>query len=330
VVLLAIISALQCVRHQHGTHPGTRLSSVAKMLLTIYIPCVCDYNIPYIHKTGQLLRRRGQHKLPHHHCGGPASPTTSRMALSAPGPPVSTAAFGATSVDRPPNPTGFGRPSPTCARAHNGNPRSASTPPASLFCGPRNQPNCPICSPRTVGRRTCPPDGRPPRRQRTSRRTPRRVGECTNGSTQRGDCPGLPPSAARPRLGRTRADARRTRARLERLHDISTIYICVYTDNPEAEPAAPTPSLTRYRPEQHRTASCNHRCLVMGSISRAARCLETQPILDPSEDVFNRLCAVHPQELPPPVPTPDEPPATITEEILATVLKAVPKGSAAG
>jgi hypothetical protein len=34
VVLLAIISGLQRVRHQHGTHPGTRLCSVAKMLLT--------------------------------------------------------------------------------------------------------------------------------------------------------------------------------------------------------------------------------------------------------------------------------------------------------
>jgi hypothetical protein len=86
--------------------------------------------------------------------------------------------------------------------------------------------------------------------------------------------------------GRARADARRTRARLERLHD---------TDNPEAEPATPTPPLTRNRPEHHRTASRIHRCLVMGSISRAARFLETQPILAPS-DVLNRLRALHPRE----------------------------------
>jgi hypothetical protein len=64
---------------------------------------------------------------------------------------------------------------------------------------------------------------------------------------------------ARALAGRTRADACRTQARLERLHD---------TDTPEALPAAPTSSLSRNRPEHHRTASRIHRCLVMGSISR--------------------------------------------------------------
>jgi hypothetical protein len=42
------------------------------------------------------------------------------------------------------------------------------------------------------------------------------------------------------------------------------------------------------------------------------------------------LHALHPQEPPPPVPTSDELPAAITQEILADVLKAMPQGSAAG
>jgi hypothetical protein len=68
----------------------------------------------------------------------------------------------------------------------------------------------------------------------------------------------------------------------------------------------------------------------MGSISRAARSLDAQPILAPTEEVCAALRALHPQEQPPPVPTSGELPAAITQEILTDVLKALPQGSAAG
>jgi hypothetical protein len=68
----------------------------------------------------------------------------------------------------------------------------------------------------------------------------------------------------------------------------------------------------------------------MGSISRAARCLEAQTILDPSEEVLLALQDLHPQEPPPTVPMSEVPPAAITKAILAKVLKAAPQGSAAG
>jgi hypothetical protein len=42
------------------------------------------------------------------------------------------------------------------------------------------------------------------------------------------------------------------------------------------------------------------------------------------------LLNLHPQEQPPPVPTSDELPAAITQEILANVLKALPQWFAAG
>jgi hypothetical protein len=84
------------------------------------------------------------------------------------------------------------------------------------------------------------------------------------------------------------------------------------------------------RPENYRTTAHFHRRLIMGSISRAARCLEAQPILDPTEEVCATLRALHPQEPPPPVPTSNELPAAITQEILSNVLKALPQVSAAG
>jgi hypothetical protein len=65
----------------------------------------------------------------------------------------------------------------------------------------------------------------------------------------------------------------------------------------------------------------------MGSISRAAS-LNFQPILAPTEEV--PPSAPSPQEPPPPIPTSDELPAAITQEILADVLKALPWGSVAG
>jgi hypothetical protein len=68
----------------------------------------------------------------------------------------------------------------------------------------------------------------------------------------------------------------------------------------------------------------------MGSISQAARSFDAQPILAPTEEVCATLVALHPQEPPPLVPTSDELPAAIAQEILANVLMALPQGSAAG
>jgi hypothetical protein len=109
---------------------------------------------------------------------------------------------------------------------------------------------------------------------------------------------------------------------MRRLHDAGPL---------EDDSGRPRPRRTGANcPENHRTTARIHRCLVMGSISRAARCLEAQPILDPTEVVCATLHALHPQEPPPPVPTSNELPAAITQEILTNVLRALPQGSAAG
>jgi hypothetical protein len=68
----------------------------------------------------------------------------------------------------------------------------------------------------------------------------------------------------------------------------------------------------------------------MGSISRAARTLEAQPILDPTAEVCHALQALQPPEPIPPMRTPDTPPAAVTGEILSKVLTSLPHGSAAG
>jgi hypothetical protein len=119
---------------------------------------------------------------------------------------------------------------------------------------------------------------------------------------------------------RARGGARRTCARLQRLEERGT---------PDSEPSPPNSPATPYRPEHHRDASPLtariHCCLVMGSISRAARCLEAQPILDPSAEVCHTLQTLHP-----PVPTSEVPPAAVTEQILAKMLKSLRHGSAAG
>jgi hypothetical protein len=63
-------------------------------------------------------------------------------------------------------------------------------------------------------------------------------------------------------------------------------------------------------------------------ISRAARCLEAQPILECSAEVCHTLDTLHPPEPLSSVPTSEMPPAAVTEQILAKVLKSLPHGSA--
>jgi hypothetical protein len=53
------------------------------------------------------------------------------------------------------------------------------------------------------------------------------------------------------------------------------------------------------RPDQYHKASRIHHHLQLGSISRAARCLDEFPILDFSEEVLTTLQALHPSESPP-------------------------------
>jgi hypothetical protein len=75
--------------------------------------------------------------------------------------------------------------------------------------------------------------------------------------------------------GRANGSARRTRGRLQRLQDADSL------EDELAEPAPPPTAPNRL--EHHRTAARIHRCLAMGSISRAARSLDAQPILAPTE-----------------------------------------------
>ncbi len=118
--------------------------------------------------------------------------------------------------------------------------------------------------------------------------------------------------------GASRGRLRRTRARLERAAN---------GVDPDAD-AQQRPR--RAMPPQHKKAKRMHRLLTLGSITRAARCLEALPIVDPTEEVLAVLRALHPQSQPPVAPEPTTGPVQVTEETFTTVLQALPKGSCPG
>jgi hypothetical protein len=83
-------------------------------------------------------------------------------------------------------------------------------------------------------------------------------------------------------------------------------------------------------PDAHRKAARIHCCLQLGSVSKAAKCLDAAPLADPSDEVLAALRPLHPEEESPTIPECTAPPLLIVEETLRQVLKETPQGSTAG
>jgi hypothetical protein len=72
-----------------------------------------------------------------------------------------------------------------------------------------------------------------------------------------------------------------------------------------------------------------HRQLELGNVSKASKVLDEAPMAVPNYEVLAVLCALHTTENPPRLPEATTLHATITADVLSTVLKAVPRGSTA-
>ena len=132
------------------------------------------------------------------------------------------------------------------------------------------------------------------------------------------------PSQALTDTGASRGRASRTRGRLERI------------DRGEAVDGAARPDVgapdraQRPNHELHKRAARAHRQLTLGSVTRAAKCVEALPIAEPTAATVELLRALHPAAPPPQVPAPTAAAVVITDEIFSDVLHALPKGSAPG
>ena len=120
----------------------------------------------------------------------------------------------------------------------------------------------------------------------------------------------------------SRGRARRTRVRLQRLDADEDPNGSV--EAPDAQPH------TRRVDDKYRLAARAHKHLTLGSISRAAKCLEALPIADPNNETMEALRALHPIAQPPIVPHCEVAAITVTLEMFKDVLIALPKGSAPG
>lgn len=128
------------------------------------------------------------------------------------------------------------------------------------------------------------------------------------------------PSRALADTGASRGRARRVRTRLQLI-------------DAGEEPTGPAAAARRPRrpaPAKHKLAARVHRNLQLGSISRAAKCLEALPLQDPTDEAIEVLRALHPSAPPPPALEPTAAPVGVVDDVLLKVLKALPKGSAPG
>jgi len=122
--------------------------------------------------------------------------------------------------------------------------------------------------------------------------------------------------------GAARGRARRVRARLARANEGGALGM--------RYGSAASNSNTSSGPAPHRLAAKVHRYLQHGSITRAARLVDAPPIAQPTAEVRAALRALHPHEDLPNVPAITVAAPAITADILTEVLRALPRGSAAG
>jgi Reverse transcriptase (RNA-dependent DNA polymerase) len=100
----------------------------------------------------------------------------------------------------------------------------------------------------------------------------------------------------------------------------------------EGEIAEPEPPAEQCRKRQsaHTQAAGVHHMLKAGIISRAAGRLQSAELAELTPETIAQLQRLHPHEEPPEVPEFTAQPVDITEELLRTVLRRMPKGSAPG
>ena len=98
------------------------------------------------------------------------------------------------------------------------------------------------------------------------------------------------PSQALVDTGASKGRSRRTRARLQRIESGMDVY------------ASRQPRNRAANDPKYKLASRMHRLLTLGSVTRAAKCLEALALAQPTTDKIEALRALHPSAPPPPAP----------------------------
>lgn len=120
----------------------------------------------------------------------------------------------------------------------------------------------------------------------------------------------------------SRGFGRRLRGRLRRIDAGEEL------DEPSS--AAPQRLFRRPTHPKAKMAAQVHKMLALGSVSKAAKCVDALPMAEPTEEVLAKLRTLHPHEGEPAIPAPTSAPVRITAELLSDVMQRVPKGSAPG
>lgn len=126
------------------------------------------------------------------------------------------------------------------------------------------------------------------------------------------------PSQALVDTGASKGRSRRTRARLQRIESGMDVY------------ASRQPRNRAANDPKYKLASRMHRLLTLGSVTRAAKCLEALPLAQPTAHTMAALQALHPSAPPPPAPATTTAPVHVSLEVFRDVLRQLPKGAAAG
>ena len=121
-------------------------------------------------------------------------------------------------------------------------------------------------------------------------------------------------------------DGRASRGRGRRV--LRRLELFLTKESPDLEPQLRR--RPRPRDPDHILAARLRRQLALGSVARATRCLQSQPVVEPTPEAIAELRALHPPSAPPPPLATDTPAARVTADTLRTVLKRLPRGSAAG